>query len=108
MALASNGVLSFRGASCSLAGTAPRARPAAFGLRAASRAHKLAARSKGGADDGWESWGDAPDTPAVNGGAQDSAEAGGLPETDWRTEVQGLARSLRSTEQGAAPGQHAL
>jgi hypothetical protein len=100
MALALSRVHSSRGVSCSSTSTAPRARPVAPGLRPAPRAPRLVTRSKAGADDGWESWYDAPDTPALNGSAPpEAATAGAGQELDWRTEVQGLARSLRSSGQ---------
>ena len=45
-------------------------------------------------DDGWMSWADLPDSPpAANGTAAAAAAAADL---DWRSEVQGLAQSLRS------------
>ena len=105
MALALSRVRSSRAASFRSTSTGPRARPAVPGPRSAPRAPRLVARSKVGGDDGWESWEDAPDTPALNGSApSQAAAAGGGQELDWRTEVQGLARSLRSSEQVGAYG----
>lgn len=75
--------------------------------RLASRpsSSRLIPRGSKGDEDGWLAWDDAPETPRVNGtplppAVEVEAEAAAV-EVDWRSEVQGLAESLRNQASGS-------